>query len=815
MFFISTVLKLSKTNKKIYNRLKYLYKFKKEVFFNVYINKKKYLNILFNNSISFFKKSLNDYFNYLNWIKKYDLLIHKNYISKNNMNIFSKKNSYKIIINEKKTAFYKIKNKNNYVNKHKFNYFYNFTKKFKLLNFSSTEKKNDTDKAKKINTYVIRKEANEDKFIVTRHDNFYNALIYNKKFFWNHISSNYQKTYFYKSNNKNKILNNSLYNFIKKIYLKRTLYKNNDTSFINVLHIIIKFIYFINININKINQLIDDSLSKYNTSTNRLHIYIIKWYLFLKKLNIISTKENRKILLIIFSLLKKDLNIINYKIDYLENNLLYNLLNNINYKSLPKVSHKINHKNNIYNKIDKLLLKYVKHYQNNFLKNIFINKGNNLINHLNKILCLKNNKKDNKINISNNYEKNILNLSLFKSSLKYNYLFYENVITYNTFFSFYDLNNTQKNINNKILKYKNNFYHKNLNKKLFYKLINSILIRTNNNLFNINYNKETFLKYYNLYFKRHYSFYYYLLNNNNITFNNLNKYFIQNNTEKITPLYKKIYNYSYKNIFSNKKSPIYYYNRNRRFINLSTYISLKNKEYLSSYNEYNIRFYYKKIYLYYFFKWFNKTFFNHFLSILFNYVFYVKKERLNLKKRIIQYINLNNIGSIVYKKTSKNIFISLVNNKGDVLYSTSSGCIGYFWKKKTYKATLIKLTKRFLLKIQKKLPKYNIFYLKIIIKGNLSFIEYFFNTVHRITFLKKSLILKLKSTFYLLKKYFSFIKKKILENKKSTLINFNIYIKHLTFFYTLLYYLNSPSIKRIYNFKFLFMQLKSNKPFIK
>ena len=180
MFFIPTFLKYSKTN--TYNKLKYLYKFKKEIFFNVYINKKKYLNILFNNSISFFKKSLNDYFNYLSWIKKYDLLIHKNHINNNNINIFSKNTLYDKLIKEKKTSFYNFTIKNKYINRHKLNYFYNFTKKFKLLSFTSTKKKNndddDIDKGKEKNTFLIEKEAHESKFIITLHDNFYNLLMY-------------------------------------------------------------------------------------------------------------------------------------------------------------------------------------------------------------------------------------------------------------------------------------------------------------------------------------------------------------------------------------------------------------------------------------------------------------------------------------------------------------------------------------------------------------------------------------------------------------------------------------------------------------
>ena len=96
-----------------------------------------------------------------------------------------------------------------------------------------------------------------------------------------------------------------------------------------------------------------------------LVIYIIRWYFFLKKFNLINIKENKKLLLIIFTIL---------------NSFWYNILykKNLNNKTLSNILNKKNNNNNSYDKIYKYLIKYV--YKNDMYFN------NNLFNSLNKIL---------------------------------------------------------------------------------------------------------------------------------------------------------------------------------------------------------------------------------------------------------------------------------------------------------------------------------------------------------------------------------------------------------------------------------------------
>jgi len=231
--------------------------------------------------------------------------------------------------------------------------------------------------------------------------------------------------------------------------------------------------------------------------------------------------------------------------------------------------------------------------------------------------------------------------------------------------------------------------------------------------------------------------------------------------------------------------------------------------------EYNIRYQYKNIYLYYFFKWFNKNIFKHYLSILFNSLFNVKKERILLKQRIIQYFNVNNIGTIVYKNTLKNIFITLTNNKGKVLYSISSGLIGFFGKKKTYHLTVTNITKRFLFGIKTIWPYKKIHAFKLVLKGSLLYINNFFSVIkgRARRFDRDSKLIN--NVFNFFKKYLFFIKNKILSQKKKFLINLNYYIRLLNHVHIMFHYMKLRPIHNDYiSFNILFIQRKKNKPFI-
>lgn len=228
----------------------------------------------------------------------------------------------------------------------------------------------------------------------------------------------------------------------------------------------------------------------------------------------------------------------------------------------------------------------------------------------------------------------------------------------------------------------------------------------------------------------------------------------------------------------------------------------------------NKRFFFKNIYLYYFFKEFKKKIKTHYYSNLFKIFFSIKKERLTLKKKLNSFLNVNEIGTVTYKNTLRNVFLTLSKKNGNHLYHISSGHLKFFGRKKVYYKTIYNLTRRFLYKLPFFLYKNNIFFIKILITGYLNdmfhFIRPFFK---RSYYFDKSRYLFTNYLFFL-KKYILYLKFNIISNKNLTLFNYKKYLNILFRCYYLSFFIHRKYKKKQFlNFKLLYIQIKSNKFF--
>jgi len=152
-------------------KLKKIYTFKKEVNINIFRNNRSSLNLVFYNSIYLFKKIFIEYLNYLKWIKKYDLLLHKSYLFNNNIkHNFFKFKQVDLPINKKNKYIYSFKFK-----KHTKNPFSHFSKNIQLIKKTFYNEKNFL-----VQNFKIPNKP--DMFQITLRDNLNNLLNYYDSF---------------------------------------------------------------------------------------------------------------------------------------------------------------------------------------------------------------------------------------------------------------------------------------------------------------------------------------------------------------------------------------------------------------------------------------------------------------------------------------------------------------------------------------------------------------------------------------------------------------------------------------------------------
>jgi hypothetical protein len=315
----------------------------------------------------------------------------------------------------------------------------------------------------------------------------------------------------------------------------------------------------------------------------------------------------------------------------------------------------------------------------------------------------------------------------------------------------------------------------------------------------VNFNFYKYIFFYNFIFKNQIS--------------NFNKLYHFNIVTKYYFKFNYFSNFNNRNISFNLNSIKYYYNlKYKNNFKLNT-ITKKNKiKFKLTFSDYNIRYNFQNIYIYYFFNLFKHKLKAHFLSNLFNFFFKVKKERIQLKKKLSLFLNLNTIGIIYFKNTLRNIFLTLSTNKGSYLYHISSGYLKLYGLKKVYHQTVYNLTRRFIKKIEPLIIKNSIFFVKIIITGYFknvfNFITPFFK---RFYYFNKNKYFSFKYLFFI-KKYFLYLKNSFLLNTKMTLINLNKYFNLIIKFFYFYYYLKQ-NLNNYYKYKLLYIQIKSNKFF--
>ena len=357
------------------------------------------------------------------------------------------------------------------------------------------------------------------------------------------------------------------------------------------------------------------------------------------------------------------------------------------------------------------------------------------------------------------------------SSHSYNrvYSFNNHNVFYKSLFYIKNKKHYDFNLNRFFLKYKKNIYIRNTFFNIKKKL-NTFFFSFNMNTFYNNFNYSYIHKYINVFLNRH--FFNVFKRFNSFSTINISNFFIYNNIFPKTFLYnykyfKYFYNYRYKQMFfipPNKKKKLneihFRGKKTGRFIWFKKYIklSLRHLKIKDSLKEYNIRNHLNHINLFYFIKFFKRSIFNHILSNLYNSIITIKKKRLLLKQKIIRFFNFKKIFTIIYNNTSKNIFLTFLNYKGNVLFNISSGHMKtIIGRKKTYYYTVFNITKIFLNRIESFLhPGKN--GLKIIIKGSLLYVDNFLNCISYYYLRKDNYTLSFFRFKVFMKKYISYIK---------------------------------------------------------
>jgi len=769
-----SVLLLNKIHQ-TYNKKKYfrLCNLKKEIYINIYRNKKSLSNDTLSKSINVLVNFFDKYIHQLLWINKFDTIRYKKHLNKNIYNIKYKKNNTSI---EKKKEYFNIR-------------------------YSSCR--------------------------VSPRDNFWLLSKYTTSNLLRYYKKNSNK-YYYKSNN-NSFIKSYKYNLSKLKYsLSDSSYHYNSSNFIRDI-----------LNCNNFKEL---------TNQCKLYLSIPLDY----KLNTDTFKKN-----ILY----------NYKSQYIYlKKKIYNLsffISNIYKKKhitikTYKVINKTIHLIHFYKKVIKTLLilfNYILNFENHFYKwkkkskESYLNYSPYQFKRYNNEYSFYNKKKTifyipeiykwlmyyfSKKTKRKNFYKKFKDFFFFnnKQFLHYNLNKYINPVFKNGFVFKNDFFNSSTNILNKIyyifghvknnrsryFKYRKSYYS-------FYKkstLINetnTLLKKYNTNPYYKHKNKDTYINYINSYLKRHYYKREQVIKKKTLSFYNIFNFIepIKRLTNINIKEYEDVYNINYPNTVKQKYTKIHLFGKKNKYV--SWYIfnrkSTLNKK-LTIYKVYNLRNKFRYINMHLFFKVFKKKMRSHIFSILFNNVFNIRKRRIIIKKNIFEYININKIGTIYYKNTQKNIFITLVNSKGKVLYSISSGTLGFLGWKKTYFLTAINLTKRFIYNINQFSGINNITMYKLVIKGSLLNVGNVLKILTKRSFRSDRDLNSLMSFIKYYKNYFYNIKKQFMKKKEHFALKMGLYIKTVSLLHNLVEYLiNKPTRFDYRIFKILFIQIIRNKSFLR
>ena len=673
-----------KKNSLIYMNYDLIYK--KNIFFNFFnnnLNNIDKFNFFFNKIITF--KNKNNYFydknnynikylNVLNLIKTKNNLyfnIKKNYKGLNYKSEILKAivliNSINISIKKKLIKNYKIKFYN-YKSKKK-EYVYN---KFINIDFFNSYLNNNFKKIKKIklknNIYLlkknfnitysdIKKNNNNNKLIININKYLINTnlFILKKKLFTNFQFSNFYSLILFqifKKHNYNFIYNQNILNknsfLIQEYYLSyinlfkykfiKYWYNKNFISYDE--YNIIKFLfldfnyknsYYYNYKLKSKKNLI---LSKINLLINFKNIYNLISISFFTNINLKKNKFNN----IIFNLLNKSYNLLSLK--YITKKYLK--LKNNNYNNYLKIykfnnfinNNKINKKsffktNLTLNKYFQIFFIKSEFYRKNELPYWFFNKNKNL-----KKLYIQSNYTSN-LNLFlyyNNKSKEFLETAIpliiqnYRIQQKYNLIFYKKL--------------KNKKIQKKINKYfilKNNYSEI----KLFYLWRWYFLflthINTNINLKNNDYLQKNIIK------------------KKDTLFFSFNNFILKPENNLYLNLFNKNNNLSNLNIFLNIK-----------YLKYFKYLIFKNKKQFKFFLE-------KKLISYYDFTKQNQT---TFLTKQFHWNLYrneTLKKIFNNKKYKATLNNLNILNIFI---TFNNIFVTLCNMNGSVIYKACAGTLG-------------------------------------------------------------------------------------------------------------------------------------------
>ena len=91
---------------------------------------------------------------------------------------------------------------------------------------------------------------------------------------------------------------------------------------------------------------------------------------------------------------------------------------------------------------------------------------------------------------------------------------------------------------------------------------------------------------------------------------------------------------------------------------------------------------------------------------LLNKYIIARRNKYFVKSILNNYLSDFRICTLVYNNSYKNVFLTLLSDKGQVLHTHSSGCIGFIGKKRTYELTIKNLTTKFFMEIVVKLKGY-------------------------------------------------------------------------------------------------------------
>ena len=665
--------------------------YKKNIFFNLFNNNLHNIdkfNLFFNKIINFTNKN-NNFYNKINYnikylnisklfkinnnvyfnLKKkskglnYNSEIFKAIVSINSINVLKKK---KIIKNYKiKLYNYKQKKKeyiyNKFINIKLFNnYLNNNLKKINL-------KKNLYLSKKKINItyFYIKKKVNNNKLItninkyITNTDNT-NLFILKKKLFNNFQFSNFYSLILFqifKKHNYNFIYNQNILNknsfLIQEYYLSyinlfkykfiKYWYNKNFINYdeYNIIKLLFldfnyKYSYYHNYKLQSKNKLI---LSKINLLINFKNVYnLISISLFTKSLKNINLKK-KSFNNILFILLNKSYNLLSLK--YISKKYLK--LKNNNYNNYLKIYKFNNFINN--NKINKKSffktnLKLNKYFQIFFIKSEFYRKNELPYWFFNKNKNLK------KLYIQSNYTSN-LNLFLYYNNKSKEFL--ETAIPLII-------------QNYRIQQKYNLFFYKKLKNKKIQKKINKYFILKNN------YSEIKLFYLWRWYFL----FLTHINTNTNLIKNN--NYLQKNIIKKNDKLF-----FSFNNFIFKSENNLYLnlFNKNNNSLNLNIFLNikyLKYFKYLIFKNKKQFKFFLeKKLISYYDFTKQNQT---TFFTKQFHWNLYrneTLKKIFNNKKYKATLNNLNILNIFI---TFNNIFVTLCNMNGSVIYKACAGTLG-------------------------------------------------------------------------------------------------------------------------------------------